>query len=60
MLGSSGVARVCLYGRQRCINASAEGAIVRREVPHESFSVIHVWSHTQTTDMLWVRDERKA
>ena len=29
----SGVARVCLYGRHRCINASAEGAIVRREAP---------------------------
>ena len=34
---SSGVARVCLYGRHRCINASAEGAIVRREAPRAIF-----------------------
>ena len=33
----SGVARVCLYGRHRCINVSAEGANVRREALRANF-----------------------
>ena len=59
-VATSGVARVCLYGRHRCINVSAEGANVRREALRANFFCNNMWYRTQTTDTLWVRDERKA